>query len=116
MQQQAEVVQRELGRDRRRAGQRRVRVEGGRDDVDDREERDHDRDDRDEVAPPVAGEQRPPGRGRLGDGGDAERGGLRGLVEGAHRTLSSAFVRQKLSPEIVATMKKMMIAIVLASA
>ena len=104
-QDRAEVVERDVLRDQARAGERVDRVERGRDDVEDREDRERDRDEADEIAPPVCGEARP---ASATHGGASGRNRL-GLFERGHRTVSSPFVRQNEIAEMPATMKKMKI-------
>src|SRR5205807_6192856 len=107
----AEIVERDRPRDQRRAAQRVVAVERGRDDVRDREERDHDRDQGDQMAPPRVAEAAAP----LAAPRDRDRDGELGFALGsAHARFSSAFVREKEIAEMVATMKKMKMPIAVA--
>ncbi len=99
------VVERGLARDDARAAQRRVGVERGGDDVDDREERPDTGEDADRVAPPVRAELTlaPPARDAACDR-NVDR-----AVDGTHARFSSDFVRLNDTAEIVATMKKITI-------
>src|SRR5262249_47823226 len=118
VQEVAEVVQRHAAWNQGRAGQRLVGVERRRDDEGNREEGDHDGGDPDEVTPPRVlepdlrlGPFRLDGRGERRRAGDG-----RSRVGRAHASVSSDFVRQNANAEMAATMKKMMIATVLARA
>src|SRR5262249_47976743 len=79
----------------------------------DGEEREQHREHADDVTPPRVLEARLARGGRLEDLRLGERAGCR--LGGAHRMFSSAFERQNEMPEIVATIRKMKIATVLAS-
>src|SRR5262249_9283454 len=104
----AEVGEREVVRDQPRSGERVDRIEGGRDDVDDRKERERDRDQADQVAPPVASHV---GATPRPHGGGVQGGHGLGLLDldRRHRIVSSDFVRQNPTAAMPATMKKMKI-------
>ena len=101
-----EVLESHVVRDDLGARERGDRIERGRHHVDDREDREPDGEEADEVAPPVVGEDRTAPGGCLRDPG---AGHHLGLVERGHRISSSIRVRQNEMAEIPATMKKMKI-------
>src|SRR4051812_34989361 len=103
----AEVVERQVPGDERRPAQRIVRVERGRDDVRDGEERDDRRDQGDQVTPPRLREAASLLLLPLACGRNAEPC----FARGAHARFSSALVRENEIAEIVPTITKMRIAI-----
>src|SRR5262249_7486286 len=110
----AEVVQGEVAREDRGRRERVVGVERRRDDVHDREQRDDDRDDPDEMPPPRLAERRTAPRlldVGLRDGRDARCRDRRWCGSCfAHLSVSNDLERQNVTAEMPATMKKMMIA------
>src|SRR5262249_31244655 len=110
-----EVVERHVRRDERRALQRVVAVECGRDRVHDREERYDDRDDPNRVPPPGVFQPRPLAGLRDLRASDRDRGDLN-LLARAHARFSNAFVRKRAMPAMIARRKKMMIETALARA
>ena len=108
----AEVVEGDLLRDERLVGDRVDGVERSRDDVEQWEERERDRDQPDEVAPPVPAEPGPATAHLC----DARPDLGLCLIEGRHLIVSRPCVRQNEMAEIPATMKKMKIETAAASA
>jgi hypothetical protein len=114
LEQLAEVVERHVIRDQLRAAQRLHLVERRRGDVGEREERPEHEHDRDRVTPPVGACAGAPPALALRRDGRPDR--VLGLIRSGHATFSSAFVRQNAIVEMVATITKMKIEIVAASA